>query len=64
MRPLPEYFDGIRMPRYVFYLTLGDADAVSGPYVGLITLLHEVGGNDIILVHVVLGVTIDTYRSP
>ena len=54
MRPLPEYFDGIRMPRYVFYLTLGMLMLVSGLHVGLITLLHEVGGNDIILVHVVL----------
>ena len=49
MRPLPEYFDGIRLPRYVFYLTLGMLMLVSGLHVGLITLLHEVGGNDIIL---------------
>ena len=54
MRPLPEYFDGIRLPRYVFYLTLGMLMLVSGVHVGLITLLHETGGNEIVLVHVVL----------
>ena len=54
MKPLPEYFDGIRLPRYVFYLTLGMLMLVSGVHVGLITLLHETGGNEIVLVHVVL----------
>ena len=54
MKPLPEYFDGIRLPRYVFYLTLGMLMLVSGVHVGLILLLYRIGGDPIILVHVVL----------
>ena len=54
MKPLPKYFDGIRVPKYVFIQSLVMLMLVSGVHVGLITLLHETGGNEIVLVHVVL----------
>lgn len=54
MRPLPKYFDGIRVPRYVFFGILCSLMFFSGAHVGLILLLYRVGGNPIILVHVVL----------
>ena len=54
MSPLPKYFDGIRLPRYVFFLSLGCLMLFSGVHVGLILLLYRLGCNDIVLVHLVL----------
>ena len=54
MSPLPKYFDGIRIPRYVFFVTLGGLMLFSGLHVGLILLMHQIGTDSIVLVHVVL----------
>ena len=54
MSPLPKYFDGIRLPRYVFFLSLGCLMLFSGVHVGLILLLYRLGCSDIVLVHLVL----------
>ncbi len=54
MKPLPRYFDGIRVPKYVFFMSLGMLMLLSGVHVGLILLLYRINVDSIVLVHVVL----------
>ena len=54
MKPLPRYFDGIRVPKYVFIQSLGMLMLLSGVHVGLILLLYRINVDSIVLVHVVL----------
>ena len=55
MKPLPRYFDGIRVPKYVFFMSLGMLMLLSGVHVGLILLLYRINVDSIVLVHIVLG---------
>ena len=54
MKPLPRYFDGIRVPKYVFIQSLVMLMLLSGVHVGLILLLYRINVDSIVLVHVVL----------
>ena len=54
MKPLPRYFDGIRVPKYVFFMSLGMLMLLSGVHVGLILLLYRINVDSIVLVHIVL----------
>ena len=54
MKPLPKYFDGIRVPKYVFFMSLGMLMLLSGVHVGLILLLYRINADPIVVVHIIL----------
>ena len=50
MKPLPKYFDGIRVPKYVFIQSLVMLMLLSGVHVGLILLLYRINADPIVVV--------------